>query len=651
MNNAIKQFPRFIACAAILGGITYGAFAASPTPLPKAKPKLVLTPQQGAIDRFIVTYRTGSAPQLNKAQVAPNVRAAVTRAGYGVMSATDTARLPALDVQHVRRLAIGSDVVRISRRLDAAQATALMNQIAVDPSVARVEIDRKMYPIRDLRMSADAPVAVDDAYYTRYQWHLREGDGTPATVGGDTASFANLGGMNAAKAWNYADGDGVVVAVLDTGITQHPDIDLSLADAGYDFISTAYVSGRETDGRAPGGWDLGDWTDTAPWNEDYSCVNENNPPSTSSWHGTHVAGTIAELSNNGTGMAGVAYKAKVLPVRVLGHCGGYSSDIADGIVWASGGHVDGVPDNQHPAQVINMSLGGYGSCSQYDVTGQAIAWAISRGTTVVVAAGNSNMDASQFSPASCPGVITVGANGIAGKRAFYSNYGSTIALAAPGGGVYPDDGDSGTPVQAGFVWSAINAGDREPTTATYGGMAGTSQAAPHVSGTVAMMQAAVRDAGLPTLTPPQVRQVLRATARPFPSTPDQAMGTGIVDAYAAVTRVLGLSGVPESGSATPLSNNVPVRALSGNYGDSLLYRIDVPAGARNFNVRTMGGTGDVSLYVGTTSTITQLPLVSKKIGNTESYVAATPAAGTYYVMVRGEATFANVTLVAFYTAP
>src|SRR3546814_5918724 len=132
--------------------------------------------------------------------------------------------------------------------------------------------------------------------------------------------------------------------MIDAGSTGAPDIRTSPADAGYDFSPDALVSGRDTDGRAPGGWDLGVWTTAGPWLSE--CTNAQNPPDDSSWHGTHVAGTAgAELTNNASGMAGVAYNAKVLPVRVLGHCGGYTSDITDAIIWASGGQVPGVPDN------------------------------------------------------------------------------------------------------------------------------------------------------------------------------------------------------------------------------------------------------------------------------------------------------------------
>ena len=163
------------------------------------------------------------------------------------------------------------------------------------------------------------------------------------------------GGARVTTAWDSgATGAGVVVAVLDTGATHHADLEANLLP-GYDFITDAFMSRRATDERVPGGWDLGDWhraDDCGP----------GSPASDSSWHGTHVSGTIAEVTNNGVGGAGVAYNAKVVPVRVLGRCGGYTSDINDAIVWAAGGTVDGVPANPNPAEVINMSLGGDHAC-------------------------------------------------------------------------------------------------------------------------------------------------------------------------------------------------------------------------------------------------------------------------------------------------
>ncbi|MBN8924198.1 MAG: protease [Rhodanobacter sp. 68-29] len=615
------------------------AHAASNGPLPTPKVNLSTTQANASYDRFIITYRDGSAERGNRNAVVQNLGAAIGRTGL-VHASTQSRGAQPLGVSYKRHLAVGSELVHTSRKLSQSEASALMTQIAADPAVAHVEVDTMMQAVRDVQAPALlAPTqllngAPNDPYYASNQWHFNNA----------------VGGADVEKAWKLADGNGVVVAVLDTGITQHPDLDLSLADAGYDFIVDAFVSGRDANGRVPGGWDTGNWTNSEPWQS--QCTDASHPPTTSNWHGTHVAGTIAELTDNGQGLAGIAHNAKVLPVRVLGHCGGYNSDIADAIVWASGGHVDGVPDNQNPAQVINMSLGGAGVCSASDVTGKAIADAIGRGTTVVAAAGNSNADAANFTPASCPGVITVGSNGITGKRAYYSNYGTTVTISAPGGGVYQnDDPNSGQAANPqGFVWSTINDGTSVPGNAAYGGMAGTSQATPHVAGVVAMILSATKGASLATPTPAQIRTLLTTTARPFPVSIDKPIGVGIVDAWAAVNKSIGGPAPVETVKA--LANGVLLGGQSGGAGATSLYSLNVPAGARNLSLRTMGGTGDVTIYVSTDTP----PAIdgsdalykSAKPGNNEAVVIAAPVAGTYYIRVVGVAAYAKVSVLGNY---
>src|SRR5690606_20344219 len=192
------------------------------------------------------------------------------------------------------------------------------------------------------------------------------------------------GGIRATQAWDTTSGAGAVVAVLDTGITSHSDLNANVLP-GYDFISSSSVAGdgngRDSDPSDPGDYYGG-----------YA----------SSWHGTHVAGTVAALTNNAKGVAGTAYGAKIVPVRVLGRGGGYDSDIADAVVWASGGSVSGVPANANPAEAITLSLGGSGSCGS--AMQNAINGAVGRGSTIVIAAGNSNANTSGFSPANCSNV-------------------------------------------------------------------------------------------------------------------------------------------------------------------------------------------------------------------------------------------------------
>lgn len=597
------------------------------------------------VEGFIVTYRDGSTERTNSSAVAQNVTAAVARAKLDAVSQKATPAR-AVNVQWKRKLGIGADVVRTNRKLDRTEALALMQQIASDPAVAHVEPDVRMHIVKDVSSGA-RPLAVgtstpNDAKFS-YQWHMRPGNGTIETIGSDTAGYANFGGSNASTAWMNYDGTGVIVAEIDTGVTQHPDLNLALANAGYDFLTDAATSGRATDGRVPGGWDTGDWTTAA-----MGCL----PVENSSWHGTHVFGTIAATTNNGIGVTGVAPGAQVLPIRALGHCGGATSDIADAITWASGGSVPGMPANPNPAQVISMSLGGPGTCEATDAFGSAIAGAISRGVTVVVAAGNDSDDTQNHSPSSCPGVIAVSSVGITGKRAFYSNYGKLISIAAPGGGIYAnDDPMQGVQADAGFVWSTLNDGTTTPGNPVYGEMAGTSQATPHVAGVVAMMIGAVKAAGQPALTPIQIQEALLGSARVFPVNETYPFGSGIVDANAAVQAALNAS---QLAPPVTLANGKAVMA-SGKAGDSVIYAITVPANATNLTIRTAGGTGDVSLYakqsVPVTANGSNADLSSVKPNtNNESVVLTAPGAGTWYVRVTGVKDFANVQLLASYVA-
>ncbi len=439
---------------------------------------------------------------------------------------------------------------------------------------------------------------------------------------------------------------------------------LATNNVGYDFITDSFVSGRATDDRVPGGWDLGDWDNTQPYLME--CYDSNNPADgeASSWHGTVVSGEIAELTNNGVGMAGIAYNAKVLPVRVLGHCGGYDSDISDAIEWASGGHVAGVPDLAQPVQVINMSLGGDGQCDASVPEYAAIQHAISRGTTVVVAAGNSSADVSNFTPASCPGVIAVASNGITGKRAFYSNYGKGVTISAPGGGICPNDASScSQPANPnGFVWQAINLGTTTPIypadpNGAYGGMAGTSQATPHVAGTAALIAGALKSAGLPALSPAAMTNVLVKSARAFPVTEDHPIGAGIVDAYAAVNLAVsnGNGGGGDGGGqqATPLTKGVLLSGQNSATGGTL-YSIAVPAGATTLNIRTLGGSGNVAMYVkagsAPASDGSNADFASAKPGTSQAVVIASPKAATYYIEVTAPqgGSYSNITVLADY---
>jgi serine protease len=498
-------------------------------------------------DRLIVKYKdAGSA--VFKGQGTPAMTAArqaiADRAGQQF----------GMKMRALRTTATGAHVMKIDRKVSVKEAQALAAELmARDASVEYAEPDlilRKM----------STPT---DPMYTQ-QWHYYE----------------TTGGLRLPAAWDSSTGVGVKVAVIDTGIRPHADLSGQYV-GGYDFISDAAI-GNDGNARDSDPTDPGDWTAAG------ECA-AGEPASNSSWHGTHVSGTIAAATNNGVGVAGVAYGAKVVPVRVLGKCGGYTSDIADAIIWASGGTVTGVPANANVAKVINMSLGGGGACGT--TTQNAINSARSRGTVVVVAAGNENMNASNSNPANCAGVVTVAATNRNGARAPYSNYGTVVDVAAPGGDAN------------GYILSTLNAGTSSPGADNYAGYQGTSMATPHVAGVAALMLAKNS-----ALTPDDIEAKLKSTARPFPGT-CTSCGTGIVDAAAAVASASGTTPPPttatevESNNTISTANGVSTSGtvVSGNLSastDTDYFVVQLPAGKTLTSTLTQGSsTNDFDLYI------------------------------------------------------
>ena len=492
--------------------------------------------------------------------------------------------------QHLRTMSLGADVVSAGRQLDAAQALAVMEAIAALPEVESVEVDALM----------QADFVPNDTYYY-LQWGYNDADA----------------GIRADQAWDIANGSGIIVAVLDTGITNHSDLNANVV-AGYDFIADTAVAadgnGRDADASDPGDADGG-----------YP----------SSWHGTHVAGTVAAVTNNAKGVAGTAWGAKVMPVRVLGKGGGYTSDIADAITWASGGTVSGVPSLSaaNVADVINMSLGGSGSCDT--LTQNAINGAVSRGTTVVVAAGNSNANVSGFSPASCNNVVAVASVTNASARSSFSNYGTLIDVSAPGSNIL----------------STLNAGTAGPTTENYASYNGTSMASPHVAGAVALAQSRRLALGQALWTPSEVEAQLKATAYALAGACSGGCGAGIINAKALVDAAGGSTPPPPPPTGGTLTKGVAVTGLAATTGNSLNYTMAVPAGATNLTFTMSGGTGDADLYVQFGSAPTDTSYVCRPYlsGNAETCTIAAPSAGTYYVRVKAYSSFSGVSLVGNYT--
>ncbi|MFM6965817.1 MAG: S8 family serine peptidase [Rhodoluna sp.] len=344
-----------------------------------------------------------------------------------------------------------------------------------------------------------------------------------------TAKF----GINAPNAWSKTMGSkNVIVAVIDSGITSHQDLDNQVIP-GYDFVSDP-ASSNDGDGWDSNNADPGDYFG-----------NE-----ASSWHGTHVAGIIAAQSNS-IGVTGIAPNVKIQPIRALGSDGGNSSDLIAALHWAAGIHVAGVPDNKTPAQVVNLSMGTDSNTpcrlpgQSVGATEAALADLKNAGVTVISAAGNFNVPAYESYPGNCFPTINVGATAFSGDRASYSNYSVLdsagqmvgVDISAPGGdSKFPGDSPAGT---NGKIVSTLNDGLKGPGAPIYRGEEGTSMAAPVVSGVVALIYSVK-----PKINFDQVWEVLKATVTKFPagSSCEAKLncGAGIVNAGAAVAAAAAL---------------------------------------------------------------------------------------------------------------
>lgn len=401
------------------------------------------------------------------------------------------------------------------------------------------------------------------------QWYLK----APSAVPGEAVSS-----INAPSAWDLGTGSSsVVVAVLDTGVRMdHPDLAGQVV-GGYDMVgfsnSAGVATANDGNGADADASDPGDWVSQADIDGGAlgsGCTSAD--ITNSSWHGTRVAGLIAAASNNGQGIAGVAWGVKILPIRVLGKCGGYDSDIMAGMKWAAGIAVPGLPTNPNPAKVLNLSLGGTGTCGTTGTGAlyrDTITQVNAAKAIVVVAAGNSEGLAVGL-PGNCPGVITVTGLRHVGSKVGFSSIGPEVAIAAPGGNCVNLSGACLYP-----MLSTSNSGTRTPVLAdaaytNNSASVGTSFSAPIVAGTVALM-ASQR----PSLTSTEVLSLLKSTARPFVSTGATAgiaqcraptstvqdecycttstCGAGMLDAAAAVAAAKSLNGATVTIAATPSS--------------------------------------------------------------------------------------------------
>jgi serine protease len=434
---------------------------------------------------FLVKFRS--------AVNAINATARVQQRGAGAAGSSVSVHTTAKDVQSLatrinltlrnsRRITDGLHLMQVT---SGESAAAILARLRADPAVESADVDERRYP----------HAVPNDPLYTN-QWY--EQNVQPAAI-------------DAVTAWDTTTGrSDIVIADLDTGVRfDHPDLGAAGGPrllAGYDFISDPTVA-NDGDGRDPDASDPGDWVSSSDTsNSKFSgCTVQN-----SSWHGTRTAGILGAITNNSAGIAGVTWGATILPVRVLGKCGGSDSDILDAMRWAAGLHVDGVPDNTHPARIINMSLGATGNCTSAEqiVVNEVLAL----GVLVVVSAGNEGgpVDA----PANCVGVAGIAGLRNVGTKVGFSSLGPQVALAAPAGNCVNTTGACLYPID-----TTSNAGTTTPTVNGYTDQLnpslGTSFSAPIVSGIAALM-ASVNS----NLTAPQLIARLKEGAAPFPVSSD-----------------------------------------------------------------------------------------------------------------------------------
>lgn len=485
-------------------------------------------------------------------------------AGARAVRINELAVTTGAELHHVRDLAGDASLVALRGALPLSQARALAARLAADPSVEYAEPDVMM---RRLAIP-------NEPRFFEWQWNLFAPTSlyTGAMLDSSiTKSEIATGGANLPVAWDLSGGgaSAVVVAVIDTGINNHMDLNgvnmpapyvpAGRFIAGYDFISHDVGAGdglppgfAENDGqpgRDPDPTDPGDWV-TAIERTTYansSCADLPLGGGASSWHGLHMSGIVGATANNGIGIAGIGWNVRVQPVRALGKCGGALSDIGEAIRWAAGLPVPGVPTNGTPAHVISLSLGGNEDCSPSMQS--AVTDAIAAGSVVVAATGNDG-DTALISPASCAGVIAVTAHTINGENADYANIAAATTISAPGGGS-PVLVGAGGPTDDNnwngyYIWSTLLFGPTTPDSANaqgqtgsaYGGFTGTSAATPHVAGVAALIKSV-----LPAATPAQIKEFIRSTARPYPAGspcgPGGAFaglcGAGLLDAAGALS--------------------------------------------------------------------------------------------------------------------
>ena len=554
----IRPLP--LACALALAAAIGTAW-----PVSNAYSTGVMTQKQGAL-RGLVATRKASEPPVGSLIVKLRTGKAQATA-MSADRAQALAKAAGIGMKPLRTTAGGAQVLQLDAPMSVAEARAVAARLAQDPTVEYAEPNVRF---RALAMP-------NEPRFTQWQWNLFAPTSSyTGALGASSLTATASGGANLPSAWDLTTGSSdVIVAVIDTGITNHTDLNGATGPGayvpsgrflpGYDFVSSAngatlpanFVA-NDGNGRDPDPSDPGDWITVAEKTQYSSecAIGESAPytASDSSWHGSHMAGVLAATANNSVGIAGVGWNVKIVPIRALGKCGGDLDDIADAIRWAAGLTVNGIPANANPAKVISLSLGGGDTCGP---TMQAAVDAAMQAGSLVVAATGNDGSVGLIAPANCDGVLAVTAHTISGENADYANIADTLTpkahmLSAPGGG--PPTSSANDPGgrtdnsnwDGYYIFSSVLFGPTTPGSVTasgnagpaYAGFVGTSPATPHVAGVAALLKTMVPDA-----TPQQIRSFLLDNVRAYPTGSVCATGgffagqcgTGLLDAQLALT--------------------------------------------------------------------------------------------------------------------
>jgi serine protease len=634
------------AMTGVLGFSVGSAMAAAPEWNPVRSHPVAIGPQAS---RLVVGFRATPGNSVTRA-IRARAKAQVMRMTQAQTFEADVSSLSlrtGVAVSRSRQLTPSMHVVFLQKTLYGADVDAVLKQLRSDPAVAFADVDERRYPHAMPNDPLFLPTATASG-----QWYML----TPSTL----TPTSDVAATDAVSAWNITKGSsGTVIADVDSGIRfDHPDLlragfDSSRAGfggrllPGYDFVGQdldasnsnplgTFLIANDGDGWDPDPSDPGDWIDSADLMNSTVFPASNCSTQNSSWHGTRVMGVLGALTNNDTGIAGMTWNPYLLPVRALGKCGGFDSDIITGIEWAVGMSINGVPDNPFPADIVNLSLGGTGgSCpSDYQTL---IAQLTNLGVLVVASAGNESGPVDI--PANCPGVLAVAGLRNVGTKVGYSSLGPEVGIGAPAGNCV--NATAGSPCLRS-IDTTVNEGATVPGANSYTDQnntnLGTSFSAPIVSGIAALMRAANAN-----LTPPQIIARLKASATPYPQPAGLAQcvngstssvecacttttcGAGMVNALSAVKAAVnpiaavkipagftsGSGTFDGGGSAAACHATIASYAWTGTAG------AQVVSGAANAAVNVMvSGAGTLTL------------VVTDSVGNTDTAVINFTAAGT-----------------------